>query len=569
MRVRHLKAIIWLVFICCISLIIIPISAQNTYTVITPENVQQLERVARLGRGYIRDIAFTDDHTLIIRNALYPDETWQYDTRRMDTPPLFTASDCAESFDCYAGNRPYGEEEAPPSIWQVSPTGITQTLSDDMLVAFTGERYVNDTLVTPDYLIIRRTRNRDVEASGTCTDDETNCEHQILVFDTRARRIIAEWFSDDILRIRLVLDDTHLAVVSSQSSDFYHLGNRGVAYNFTLPVSLDNFYDDYDLAMASPFGLEQVTIWNLHTRTEQLSVSFLPDERIGWAVLSEDGRYLTLGTTVEQAPADANLVIDYSQRNISVWDIQTGERIHLSEHFAPYFEITISPQGRFVAFFTQTPVFYNSPRDTAYFISLYDIASNTLITQIDNNLRNSASDMAFSADGSTLAISFWDGRVMLVDTATGDMLADTRAFPGYVDFINFTDGHIITGNLWGYSDWWDMDSLEHVRRDEGCPLVNINPVLNQGICHLYLDDFRNHVPASLTDLDTLATIPFENPELADNLYIHTAVRPDGQQMVTSSGFVDTLPIVWDAVNHTQLATLESPIPKIHHDCGRL
>lgn len=116
MRVRHLKAIIWLVFICCISLIIIPISAQNTYTVITPENVQQLERVARLGRGYIRDIAFTDDHTLIIRNALYPDETWQYDTRRMDTPPLFTASDCAESFDCYAGNRPYGEEEAPPSI---------------------------------------------------------------------------------------------------------------------------------------------------------------------------------------------------------------------------------------------------------------------------------------------------------------------------------------------------------------------------------------------------------------------------------------------------------------------
>jgi|GEM_PF-4038948 len=534
--------------ILCFVLIVHIVSAHEGYAIISPENAHQLERVARLGRGYVGDIWYEDNHTLMISNARYSDETWQYNTRDMSAPPIFHPSPYMESLD-YVDFYPVNDRQLD-GIWHVEREGIRRTLSDEIVLEFSSDYGNREWYETDEYIIVWQGLDNRLESN--CAGEQTLCRHRIIVFNTRTQTVFYEFYRDDIVSVQPVLDDTHLAIAHSQGTDFYHLSSNAIQYNFSLPATIRGYYLEYDYAISYDYYGYNLTLWNLRTRSAQLQLQYPEGEGISGFHLSEDGRFFAIATTLEQESSDW-FDWDFSIKNIEIWDLQSASLLTTVQAFAPLFFVEFSDDGQYFGIFTQTYIYWNSPYDNAYFISLYETQTGREIARIDNNLGRSASDMAFSPDNRQFAISFRDGRIIRIDTLTGEVLSDTPRYGGYVHHIFFDKDHILSVTGDGYVDFWDMDTLAHVRRVEDCFLTGVTG--NTGFCNDAWA-WRDSLINSFIDMTTFQMMPIEDESLAEGQYFVAAISPDEQQAIITFTY-ETPPEVWDIESEELVASLDN------------
>ena len=193
-----------------------------------------------------------------------------------------------------------------------------------------------------------------------------------------------------------------------------------------------------------------------------------------------------------------------------------------------------------------------------HFVTVHELDSGREIARIDNNIRNSATDMAFSPDERLFATVFSDGRIVLVDTASGSILSETLPFPGEVWYVHTTDNLIITASRSGHSDLWDINTLAHVQRLPDCPIINLLLNTSQALCASFYNDFPGlFIRPAWMDLETLERIPIQNNALADTYILHATFSPDGTQMITTTGNYNDSPLVWDVETEDLLATLDT------------
>ena len=544
-----------LLIIIIIALIVSLSSAQD-YEIITPENASQLERVAQLGHGYVTDVWFEDNETLVVGDYYGGDE-WQYDINNMSTSPIFRPAPIRPIIEPELSIN-YAYPSSDDGRWLVTNDGIWSNETGEQVMAFTGGGYIETRLLIANYLVIWRSSYRE-DKSLQCSQ-ENPCGNHILIMNTFTKQLYGELFIDDVTSVNVVLNRTHLAVTRNESTDFYSLlQSDGLEFVFSLPTRLQYFNDK------GTYGIEKkdnhLILWNLQTRAIQMRLNYLEGELIYFYHLSDDGRYLAVATTAERVKPDTYLYM-YPQKNIGIWDTHTGKRISLIDYFAPRLTMEFSPDGRYFVLFSQSDVFFSGDRDI-FFLTVYENDTGRQIFQMDNGLRRPASAMAFSPDSSLLAITFYDGRVVLVDTRTGDTLADIAGYGGYVEHVNFYDDHIITSNSDGHSDWWSTDSFELVRREQTCPIIGIDSVTNKAFCKQFeatvlgVDNWEVF-PTKLQNLTKNETITLDHEQLATDWLFNTVFSPDGESFITLGNSTSRSPIIWDAKTYELISLLDDP-----------
>jgi WD40 repeat protein len=406
------------------------------YDIITPENAHGLERVARLGRGYVMQAWFENDHALVVPAIQCYGEATSYDAWRYDTRDL----------------------TIPPDIQFDIPMSET-------VCALLPEH--------PGFVV-----------------DVDNDNHRLTMLDQKRNEM-------------------------------------------------------------------------------QLQIDYLPQEIIYGYHLSQDGRWLAVVTNNEFTSDSAMLPITHSMKNIGIWDTVSAERVSLIEYYAPQFIMAFSDDGNYFAITARTDVFFNPLRDISthsdpdkqdgFLTTLYETQTARPITQVDNNLPRSASALAFSPDSSILAVVFFDGRIVLVDTTSGEILHDQHGYAGYVERVQFYQNQIITTSSDGHADFWAMDTFIHQRRDDDCYLIGIDIDDGMGFCRSQNDDWAHlpntQAPASLLDLETQEHMLLDHSQLNDTWLASVVFSPDDRYLLTISA---TFPsFVWDAQTYEQIAELNT------------
>ena len=282
-----------------------------------------------------------------------------------------------------------------------------------------------------------------------------------------------------------------------------------------------------------------VRLINPETGDLQLQVQFLAGELITNYQLSDDGRYLAIMTTDNWVES----IWDYSDMNISIWDTQTGTRLSIIPYFAPRSRMIFSHDGRYFAIFSQNHIFYNAG-STLHFVSLFDSQTGQLIAQLDNNFHRSASAMTFSPDDTLFAVVFYDGRIVLLDTATGEVQADIVGYGGYAIHIHFLDDSILVSKDDGYTDWWDATTFDFQRRQDDCLVVGVNVVDNSLFCR-YVTSFQFEQQSTILDLDTYEHTTLDDERINDHFLTSAIYPPNQDYFITTTKATSQSPRIWD------------------------
>lgn len=373
--------------------------------------------------------------------------------------------------------------------------------------------------------------------------------------------IVDGWFEDD----NTLVVSNYACWSEPYQHDIWQYDVRNMdspIFQPNIPVSEDAC--DTEVNRHQVFGytvnIDQVnsrlTLWNEQRNTMQLELHYLEGEYIWSYQLSRDGRWLAVVTPTEYVEPGVPPYDPPFEKNIGIWDTLTGKRVSIIEYFAPRLRMAFSEDGRYFAVASETLIFWNSPFDDVFFATLYETQTGRQIAQIDNNFPRSASALAFSPDSSFLAVIFIDGRIMLVDTVTGEIIADQHGYGGYITHVQFADEQIITTSGDGHTDWWDIQNLEHQRRDEDCMLIGINHDANIGFCKAR-STFYEDRPATLKNLSSGEETQLAQEQLNDDWLLGAVFSPDGRYMLTTSGITGSAPLVWDLETNELATTLNN------------
>ena len=169
---------------------------------------------------------------------------------------------------------------------------------------------------------------------------------------------------------------------------------------------------------------------------------------------------------------DGNLIVsDTGSRNISLWNVDTGQRIHSVKprNYINQYATTICPDGKTVASVAAGPS-----------IRIWDIESGTEMYSI-KSLAYSPISISFSPDGKTVAGGTRDGYIYIWDVDTGKILQTFRGHTDDVNCLAFSpDGKVIAS---GSSDEtvrvWNVESGEEIqsssRHDDAVNSIAFSP----------------------------------------------------------------------------------------------
>lgn len=538
--------ICFLYFVLCITN-----SVAQEYAVITPENANQLEYVGKLGRGYVTNIEFKNDETIEIGNVF--GDKWQYAVNDMEIPPHFQPAKIPPVKADYQ-RIDYPFHLSSDGNWSVTHDGIRSIETNESVFEYEGFGSVREHVMASNYLIIWRTNYR-TKSESRCSQDNS-CTNQVIIINMFTKQLYGEILSDNIVNIDIALNSTHVAIKYDDTTDFYSLFNPSqLEFAFTIPTQIKYINESGTHGIAQEWQDNHLYVWNLETRSQVFHITYQVGEYIWGYNLSSDGRYLAVISQVE-LDVEATNYSNYQDKNVGLWDIQTGQQLAIIPYYAPRSTLNFSDDGQYFVIYSQSDAFFLSDKGI-YFITLFETQTGRQITQIENGYSRPTSDVAFSPDGKHLAIAYYDGRIILLEMGTGKILADHQGYGGYFTHIHLHDGKVILSSEDNYSDWWNLHTIEHVDRTEDCQILGINSVSEQITCLSYWLNESSRTPLRLQQLTTEETIFAKDERLSFDWLLNITFSSDGKQFVTQGNYESDQPHVWDATTLNFISTLES------------
>ena len=175
-----------------------------------------------------------------------------------------------------------------------------------------------------------------------------------------------------------------------------------------------------------------------------------------WDLASGEEVHTFRMTSVDMADIDLSPSTNLLASGEAIWDVGSLQEIHALERGGPFPGfVAFSPDGSVLALglFEQQ-------------ITLRDVATGQPIATFDQQGENRTKRMEFSPDGTLLAVGVMDGTVRLVDVASGDIVR-TLAYPGETDIHDVAFSHdgdyLATGGRVPAVILWDVASGNVVR----------------------------------------------------------------------------------------------------------
>jgi WD40 repeat protein len=186
-----------------------------------------------------------------------------------------------------------------------------------------------------------------------------------------------------------------------------------------------------------------VILWDL--AESETPPSHLEDPSFQHAAFSGDGNKLVTGS------------FDYTR----TWDLRTSTNTATSStQFGAIFPVAFSPDGGRIAFVTEV----------TQHIKILDAETASLEhgphSEHSNLTRAKINSLAFSPDGSHIALGFADAKIMLMDVETGDIKAHFQGHQNAINTLVFSrDGtRLYSGSQDGTVRVWDSKSGRHLSR---------------------------------------------------------------------------------------------------------
>ncbi|MBN1427431.1 MAG: WD40 repeat domain-containing protein [Anaerolineae bacterium] len=207
-----------------------------------------------------------------------------------------------------------------------------------------------------------------------------------------------------------------------------------------------------------------VRLWNTETGQSHA----LPSEDLGdvqAVALSPDGS--TIASSSRSGPASE----PEQQPGIRLWDVATEVQIsRLTGQDDTINALAFSPNGKFLASASGFGARSTEYRD--YSVWLWDVAGHTRVFAL-TDLAEPAQALAFSPNGTTLAVGLDNGEIILIDLATYTTVETLEANGRYdsLEALAFTPSgqHLLYISFGGQVVLWDVDKHERIYRHSGEP----------------------------------------------------------------------------------------------------
>jgi WD40 repeat protein/serine/threonine protein kinase len=215
----------------------------------------------------------------------------------------------------------------------------------------------------------------------------------------------------------------------------------GAAINVEATVKSVTFSPDgKSLLVAAQFGATTLRCYDLATR-RPAGPAFQCKDNVYTAAYSPDGRYVVTAAL---------------ERNATVWDATTGQRVgEPMPHPAVVFTAGFSPDGKTLV----TGCLDGRAR-------LWDVESGKEIPSALRPHRGPVRSAAFSRDGRTVLTGSQDGTVRLSDLETGRPIGQLLAHPSELRHAQFSpdETHIVTAGFEGTARLWRLAREESLAR---------------------------------------------------------------------------------------------------------
>lgn len=165
-----------------------------------------------------------------------------------------------------------------------------------------------------------------------------------------------------------------------------------------------------------------------------------PGRTVEWPVFAPDGRTVA----AVSAPADR---VDFDAERVVIWDLETGETVRSLAGLGPTGSIAYSPDGSLLAVGNEI----GSAR-------LVSTRTGNTVHMLTGHT-SAITDVDFSADGRRVATSSWDGTAKLWDATTGAATLTLRGHRSTVTSVDFSpDGtRLVTAGLDDTVRVWALD----------------------------------------------------------------------------------------------------------------
>lgn len=253
-------------------------------------------------------------------------------------------------------------------------------------------------------------------------------------------------------------------------------------------------------------------------------------------------------TAVAFSPDGLNILSGAQSGELRLWDIKSGaELVRFTDHNLPLYTVDYSPDGRLAV---------SGSWDTT--LTVWDVQTNRTLRsfgQIGNTNPSFGHtdwivEVDFNSDGSQVLSSSYDGRVLLWDVNSGEIVREFDAgIKLWSSDLTSDDRLVAAGGEQGVLKLWDYetgDLLADLEAHEG-PIrgVNFSPDGSQLLSGAGLDQW-----AIVWDTETHEElVRFEGHE---EWIWHVQFMPDGQQALSSSS--DGRVLMWDTTNGELLRT---------------
>ncbi|MEM4203328.1 MAG: AAA family ATPase [Candidatus Methanomethylicaceae archaeon] len=384
---------------------------------IGPDNLDQINEMARWGRGVASDIAYSPDGSLLA--VASPMGVWIYDAKKMVVLHCLRSDSWVTAVGFAPNGRiiAAGTEEGVVYFWESYSGVLLHSIRlSKKVTAIAFSPYGESVALASVDGAIQIWRTSDYALLYT------------LKAHTKAVRIIA--FSPDGSRLASVGVDNTVRLWDVTKATLLR----------TLLNSYSAAFSPKGNLLATGFGDNAIQLWDLSGDTPQRTIE--GTGKVLYAAFSSDGRWLA---------------ISRSDNTVQVWDIQQGVLLYSIDRELPYPSVHFSPDGNSLA--------TASGADT---VRIWAVPTGSSLRVLEGH-SGPLTDLVFSPDGKLLIASSTDGLARIWGLSDGTLMRLLEGHRGQVTALAlFPERGIIgtcsvdhTVRLWDISDGTALGTLEH------------------------------------------------------------------------------------------------------------